>query len=330
MKKQFLSFILIGFPFLMQAEILTVSNRPDSPGQYTSISDAISAASAGDTIYVHGSNVVYPGFTVTKKLTIIGPGHKPQKQGADIATIGSPPSTMIAYGASGTVIMGFYFQAGIDVDTSVHNLRIQENNMNGINLQGTGHLVMKNVIKNGINFISYSPHGNVMVRNNIMNNGITGANTSTIEISNNFIYSNWLCFNCGYVVFKNNIIWGTANHSASINMTFLNNLAFLNNNDTLPPPGSVGSGNIIGNPMFVNFPPAGGYFDYSYDYHLRPGSPAIGAGVGGVDIGPYGGVTPFDHYGEPPVPQVFEFDITNPVIPSGGNLEIKITLKTKD
>ncbi len=329
MKSQILSLLITGLPFFMQAGVLTVSNHPNSPGQYTSISDAIAAASAGDTIYVHGSGVVYPAFTVNKQLTLIGPGHKPQKQVAAIVQI-APPNIIFASGSSGSVIMGFYFQSGLTIDPGVNNLRIQENYSTGtLSVEGTGHLIMKNILRSGIGLNNYGVQGNIMVRNNIIEQNLTGAIDATVEFSNNFIYSLNFCTNCAYTVFKNNIIWGTYPTSA-INMTFLNNIAFLNINDTLPPPGSLGSGNIIGNPMFVSYPLAGTTFSYSHDYHLMSGSPAIGAGTDGTDIGIYGGVTPFDPYGEPPVPQVFEFNIHNPVIPSGGNLDIKITSKTKD
>ena len=63
--------------------ILTVSNMPDSPGQYTSMNDVIGAviSGAGDTIYVHGSPINYGTVFLSRdNIVVIGTGHNPDKQ----------------------------------------------------------------------------------------------------------------------------------------------------------------------------------------------------------------------------------------------------------
>ena len=69
-------FLLFSFCFTsVHATVHTVSNRSEMDADFTQITDAIAAASAGDTIYVHGSQTTYSNFTVDKKLHIIGPGY---------------------------------------------------------------------------------------------------------------------------------------------------------------------------------------------------------------------------------------------------------------
>ena len=54
------------------ATIHTVSNNVNSPGQYTDLQAAITAAVNNDTIYIHRSDVDYGSITINKtKLTRI-------------------------------------------------------------------------------------------------------------------------------------------------------------------------------------------------------------------------------------------------------------------
>ena len=60
----------------VNATIITVSNRTGQMDvDYSSLPDAITNASAGDTLYVHGSPFSYGDITIDKKLHIIGPGY---------------------------------------------------------------------------------------------------------------------------------------------------------------------------------------------------------------------------------------------------------------
>ena len=65
-----LSIIYIGLMSALKATIITVDNNVNSPADYTDLQTAIDAATAGDTIYVAGSNTTYGAKNVTKKLNI--------------------------------------------------------------------------------------------------------------------------------------------------------------------------------------------------------------------------------------------------------------------
>lgn len=90
MKKLILILLLLSATYSISfANVITVSNYVPSPGQFTDVLSASNAATDGDTIYIHGSPVIYPaGFGLSKRLTFIGAGMNPQKANAFKTTIG--------------------------------------------------------------------------------------------------------------------------------------------------------------------------------------------------------------------------------------------------
>src|SRR5215204_5183272 len=84
----------------------------------------------------------------------------------------------------------------------------------------------------------------------------------------------------GIGVATNLIVWGNVNNVVISNASALE-IAFSDIEGTNWP----GTGNISGDPLFVNAA--------AVEYRLRAGSPAIGTGAGGVDMGavfPVGGI----------------------------------------
>src|SRR5262245_57820134 len=109
MKNSFyLIFVALFSAFTVQAAVLTVDNNGNSPGQYTSLQAAITAANAGDSIYISGSINSYGNVSLAKRLMLFGPGYNPAKQDPMTATIGSIAlDTVISVsGASGSKIYG--------------------------------------------------------------------------------------------------------------------------------------------------------------------------------------------------------------------------------
>lgn len=112
------------------AKIWTVANRPGA--SFPTITAAVASASvlAGDTILVSGSATAYAGFTLGKKLTIIGPGYfLGQNTGLQVDTNAARISSNVTIqgGAQGTTIMGLHFLASLYVDAD--NVSIMRNRM---------------------------------------------------------------------------------------------------------------------------------------------------------------------------------------------------------
>ena len=291
------------------ATVFTLNNSNPSPGQYATFAAAQSAANAGDTILVHGSNTVYANFAISKTLTVIGPGHKPQ--------------TLLGLAASVNAI---------DISNNV-----------SIGNTGNNWLISNNVFENaGVQAITLaggSNATNLTVSNNIINSAnVLGGfgGTGTKLFSNNvFTWSGaGLLMASGEsarnVTFENNIFYGiTPNAGTQTTCVYNRNLSYLTSNNALPPAGQAGSGNLINvNPLFVNVftPPASSAFSYTRNYRLQTGSPALGAGTGGTHIGVYEPDFEFSMSGEPLRPQTNSV-VTPSSVPLGGTIQTSFTIR---
>ena len=124
MKKNLLSALLIVATVNVFATVLTVSNQSPNPGQYTTIQAAINAATAGDSIYIHPSSVVYAGFSLDRQLTIISSGFEPSSANPNPYAFVNP-SVASSINASGSKIIGIYFQNGFGMDvTGLHDFTL--------------------------------------------------------------------------------------------------------------------------------------------------------------------------------------------------------------
>jgi hypothetical protein len=65
------------------------------------------------------------------------------------------------------------------------------------------------------------------------------------------------------------------------------------------------------------------------DFHLAPGSAAIGAGEGGVDCGAYGGASPFDDtYNTPPLPTIIQLTTPTTIVNAENPMPVHIKATT--
>lgn len=335
MKTLFLTTLSL-FCLQAQAAVLTVNNNVPSPGQYTSVSAAISAAANGDTIYVSASPYNYNGFTVDKELTLIGSGHKPQNVNTNVSIVDN-----IAVTSNNVRIIGFNLNqvngSGTHTNLKVERCLVRDKiyldgNWTSVTLEG-------NVFQStGMNFnpYMYAAFDGVTVKNNVFNGtlhdayGYYGMNNFLIK-NNLFLNSSNAFSGSTRLLAINNNIFYRANPANSVtNSSFNNNISCQCTNNAFPIGGSgnTGSGNIENtDPLLVNFPAAGDYFSYTYDYNLQSGSPAKNAGTDGKDVGLTGGDGYFQKYGIPPIPQMRHLSIISPaggVVNPGGTLQIKV------
>ena len=156
------------------ATIRTVSNNNNSPGQYTDFATAQTASANGDTIYISGSPYNYGTFSISKRLTIVGTGHNPQKQ--------APLRSFVDYvyfytGSNGAKVIGmevYYFntQAG-DIDNiEIRNCKItyQIYAQHG---SASGWIIDGNVfIYTAANIRATCSQDGFRIRNNVFNGSI--------------------------------------------------------------------------------------------------------------------------------------------------------------
>ena len=324
--KSFITSILLLSTILLtysaNANVWRVNNRTGVEADFSSLATAVGSAlvNEGDTIYLEASAGSHGNVTINKRLVIIGPGfflsENPETQ-ADInsgvigrLTLESGSSGTIVKGcrienltvnASDIIIWGNHIQnddtyRAVTIGGNVSNIIIANNYIYQVDTWSSSSAIR--AIENNTN--------NVLIRNNyIAIQSTTGSRYSLLLasgfqgiIENNVLYGNIVVNNAE---FHNNIL--ITGGSSLSNVNYTHNIG----NGT-----QFGSQN--GNQQNVNMSIIfiGSTGDYSTDarWQLAPGSPAIAAGVGGTDIGMFGGSTPYKLSGIPNIPAIYEISHT--------------------
>ncbi len=317
------------------ATVITVSNNPNSPGQYNNLQTAIDAAVNGDTLYVHGSPTNYGNIYLNRNLTLIGTGYNPQKDNPLVSSITTLylDSVPGIKGCSNSRIIGFNITSQLVQGPNAYafnNVTIALNRIAQIQIQASsanGIVIKQNII----NYLySIQNCNNLIIRNNILYYTASYfQNCNSVLITNNLFY--YQSVSTGVTIqdfstITNNIFLNT--HPNTSFSTFNNNLIFNSGADVLPYGNNTGTGNINGSaPVFVNVPDLIGV-NLNYNYRLTAASAGHNAGTDGTDIGPFGGLDPLPNlYGTPPVPQIKIFNITNSVVTPSTPLEIYVKAK---
>jgi hypothetical protein len=280
------------------AKIWRVNNMPGVTANFTTAQAAHDGASAGDTIHLEPSVNSYGYVTTTKKLTWLSIGYfLTENPGNQFST---------AYGS----IMGINLNAGSDgsvvsvitagtINIYAPNVSVTRSvfNMLGIDVLAVNTIVSRCFITNYVNINSTD----VIISNNIVGTGITMVNAGNSAIITNNVLN--------YSI-RNEQYFGPSN---IYNSVFQNNISvkggiinFSNSQATynMSPDASfpAGNNNFLNTNManvFIN--PTGGR---DLDYVLKPGSPAIGVGNGGIDLGAFNGAASYVLGLQPAIPAI--------------------------
>jgi hypothetical protein len=317
-------FVAFGLSTPAVATIHTVSNSPGIVAQYSTLLAAHTAAAPGDTIYVHPSATSYGDIVVTKALVWIGAGFKPEGSLGFSSTTGQ--FTLSLGGTSGTVIKGLNITgttAVICVGVAAYNNVVIENNRmaGSINQSGSNALLVCNgwVLRNNV-FLTPNAFGgvnafnrftNCVISNNIFNGDIFGTGAtltaSALSFNNNVFYHTGAgnpIQDAKFCTFTDNIFFGGQDPAAGLQECLLQNNLFFGNYTEA---GMTGfntqlTDNLMGptlDPLFVNSSTFNAAFfsgnptEPIADLHLQPGSPAVGSGLFGGDLGIYAGGFPW-------------------------------------
>jgi predicted nucleic-acid-binding Zn-ribbon protein len=329
-----------------QAAIITVSNAPNSPGQYTNLQEALDAANSGDTIYVSGSMTSYGTIDIDKQITLVGAGFNPNNQYNLKSEIGSVSlkandDPINPTDASGTTITGFKI-SGISVsDNNINDIKILRNEITSSITTGSKYCqgwIIKNNIIDRIQTYTYATiyATDFVISNNIINNYIRYFKSNTILIANNIFPDGFSFTGISLATIQNNIFYGGTTSGCNY-CTFLNNLSIGADNIFDYNENTANDENLVNvDPLFIDV--SSYTFDFAYDYHLQEGSPCIGAGTDEEDMGIYGGMYPFPSGGDvpfqtspmPSMPQIVNMTILNYVVPADGTLEVEISAKSQE
>ncbi|MBX2925279.1 MAG: hypothetical protein KF746_23965 [Chitinophagaceae bacterium] len=341
MKKVIYTLVILAVSALhADARIWRVNNTPGINADFNTIAAAVTAAAAGDTIYIEGSTTNYSGANLNKKLVFIGTGYLLSGANSNAGLQANPNpanigSILLDSAASGSVFLGL---SGLTIQNlsptgfGTDNITISRCQLSSISLY---YSPQPGTIADGWNINkSYigTIYGNIgVLRNwNVSNNifvgslDAPGSSNTNLVVRNNVFRSTVTLYN-GY--FANNIIYATVNLT---NVVVKNNLA-------IGSPGGftsyVGSnGNSNGHTDAAMFQ---GLTGNSTDgqWRLAAGSPAIGAGltIGAVvnpDAGAFGGPDPYRLSGIANIPTIYSLTVPAS-IPSGSN-SMTITFSSRN
>lgn len=331
MKKIFL--VILGISFFGGIcncqNLIRVNNNPGIDADYTNLQDANDNASDGDTIYVEGSETEYPGANISHRVTIIGPGYFLSE---NLETHASGPEARFNgdinfnNGSAGSLItgcnFGYYYTNINENSISVIRCLVYDIKLTGV-IENI--LVLQNYIRHSIQTTSQTcAITNSLISNNIIEHQIDLDLNSSMQIANNVFVDkgSWSYpIDCYNSTIQNNIITGS---HTQIRVNTGNTIT----NNILASDGINSNGNqynVVMANVFVDYNATQGY-STDGKWQLKAGSQAIGAGVGGVDCGAYGGVNPYVLSGIPNLPHIYEASIPST---ANSNEGLTVTIKVK-
>lgn len=320
MKQFALTIIALScFFYSVQAKVWTVDNT-GKVADYNNTTSAISAAQDGDTLLIGGGGAAYANITLSKQLVIIGTGY----------FLTENPNTIENKGV--VIISIISFQSGSDgselVGVTCYSITIATDNITVRRCYGSSTAAAivitgnNNIIKQCYfyrNYYNASTLVNISGINNTLRNCYFYRSNSRTSLScgpSNIIENNIFGGGNIYInssAFGNNIITsGTASFTNCDPYNSISNsdqLGTLNGNQSL-----VSMTNV-----FVSTGTTDG------KWQLASSSPAIGAGLGGIDCGMYGGNDPYVLSGIADIPVITAITVpARASVTNGLNVQVNI------
>jgi len=330
-KINFLVIITFLFTQTAMAKIWRVNNGTGVQADFTTVQAAHNGAAEGDTIHLEPALNSYGNLNMTKRLVIISTGafstSNPGIQ-AD-AKHGYLDNVNIQNSGANGSVLSVRFAAGFNIHNGVANITLTNcvatNASDNANCCGRPYIEMNNAdniiisrcIASSIRFLNGS--NNIICTNNIVWGFIGNDGGSDGVITNNVIRAGNP--NDGVTLFNsvvaNNIFNKTMNTGFS-NCNVSDNFA----SGTGTPPAGFTFVDMA--TVFEN--PDGGFVDNVF--RLKAGSPAIGAGQGGADLGAYGGANAFKLGVTPAIPSIYK--LTVPASPGGNTMNIIFSTRSNN
>jgi hypothetical protein len=342
---------------------------PLSANMFRTLQEAHDAASANDIIYVEPSyqEVSYGNVDITKTLKIIGNGYDHAINESLINVPFDKRSSIIGrvniISGTGTILEGLVTR---DIKIQDQNVKIfrckivyNPNVSEQISLirnqfgkNASGAKLLKNFITlgsiyatgfseyDGVNLINTPNYiENVEIKNNIFANGnitsilIPAGSTTVIPslmvpsakgftVSNNYFQQMLsYCYQC---TLSSNIIFGPS----SLGILNESPASVASNNACIGSNCLDGSNNIfVSNHSIIFEGP--NYFEFDNYLRTKAGSPTIGQGLDGTEIGPFGTSDPYRLSGLAPIPQITTYsgNTSNGIYTSNTPMSVQISIK---
>lgn len=297
---------------------------------------------SGDTVHLEGSNRVYDGAGINKKLIIIGTGYfLTENPNTSVNGLVSKVYFIIFNtGSTGSQLIGVHVGShGSGTSINVSNILIKRCRLDYeiyISFNISDITIVENFFSNdagGTNSI-LGWHGsgfasNVIINNNIIERTLILPNNAgyTVSECNNNVFAgpsatpaiqiyvgrfqNNILINQNATVILNGIAGPSSNSNISFNVSSLASTQFGTANNNI----EANMANV-----FVNLGAVG-----DAGYQLKSGSPVSGNGSNGSDRGAFGGANRYVLSGLPPIPVIYEVNTSGVAGPAG----LPVTIKAK-
>jgi len=331
-----ISILLLFLSFNVNATVHRVNNT-GADADFDNLQDAHNAALSGDTLYIEASPSTYGNITINKKIHLIGPGYRLTENTGLQANVSNAKVAFITLqnGCSETSIQGLYIESSIS-GSSNHSF--------------SDIIITRNLIIGGIYFSSSNPIEDIFIigneirgtQNTYYSIRTLGASPKNLIVLNNIFrhatYAYISLINSTSAIFTNNIFEGRniittgcdfQNNimiTGTIDNPTLNTFSYNISTGTQFPAGNNNQQNVSNSSIFVGWPSIGN-FSEDGRFALLDGSPAEGAGNGGVDCGIFAGPSPYILSGIPPIPTIYKFESPNVVT---GNFTITLSTRSNN
>lgn len=320
MKKEILSlFVALMATATVQAQQIAVVTGSTTKMCQT-LADAIGVATNGSVIYLPGGGFqISDDVKITKRVSIIGIGHKSVSENADGNTVISG-NLYFNDGSDGSAVMGCYISGGVLIgydNKSVNNIIVKLCNLNYVRVYSTkctGTEINQNYIRT---FSSFN-HAPAMFSNNIAHSIVE---LSGGQIINNIIVkennSYYGCYNCDNSTIANNIIISSNAASSCADCVISQNMRLSKSTwsqDSDPINITASSWNDV----FENY--NSGTISPASDFHFKNAYKEYES-----QVGVYAG-TGFGKDALPPVPYIVSKNIASQT-DAAGKLKVQIRVK---
>ena len=309
---------------------------------YDDLTNAITDASAGDTILIEGSHTAYGDITLTKQLVIFGPGYylaeNPETQANKLtAKIGNITFNV---GSENSKVSGCVIST---IAVNADNITISRNYVSAtytvmmLTINSVDNLILEQNILWGRVEAAAGKTPTVMIRNNVIGRLILPSSTVSATVMNNFFSYNFIqtspypnnsrtMIDVNNTVFVSNIV-----HSYSTNVVMNFNAAQNNTIDynVLNQAAGTytgGDNNLFAQTMAQVYTQNTSDYKLDNQFKLVIGSTAETAAQDGGQCGIFGGTHAYVLSGLPPIPHIYSLEAD----PAGTNTDpLNVTISVK-
>lgn len=328
----------------VEAKVWRINNNAGVTADF--VTGALALASVNvvddDTLYFEGSAINYAGFTLSKRLVIIGTGYfisgansNSGLQANNYSSNFGSAAILFDSTSSGSTIIGlenFQFDIGPTLGSATDNITLTRCRIyiigqyygSTVNTKMAGWKINKCYLETGISFGGVNDVlQNWEVTNNIFSGNINMSNTKNLNnLLRNNVFRGVIDIYSAY--FANNLITNTT--FTTVNVTIKNNISSGTN---LP----AGNGNLNSQSDATVFQGLAGN-STDGQWRLKAGSTAISAGetVNTItpDCGAYGTADPYRLSGIPPIPTIYLLAVPASVASNATSMPVTISTKSNN